>query len=121
MVVNLFNLKVDNHARPVLSNTCVIQHLVSFKQSAFFLNTYGHGGNALKDMERDILKTALRKGLSGEGLSKEEAGEFVKLPDSSVFEILPVTEKVRREKKGDEVPRGPRPSCPTASSTRSQA
>ena len=50
-----------------------------------------------------MLKTALRKGLSGEGLSKEEAGEFVKLPDSSVFEILPVTEKVRREKKGDEV------------------
>ena len=54
-------------------------------------------------MERYMLKTALRKGLSGEGLSKEEAGEFVKLPDSSVFEILPVTEKVRREKKGDEV------------------
>lgn len=50
-----------------------------------------------------ILKTALEKGLSGVGLSEGEALDFASLPDSSIYEILAITEKVRRHHKGVEV------------------
>lgn len=51
----------------------------------------------------NILKIALNKGLSGEGLCAAEAKEFCNLPDEAVYDILPVTEKVRRRHKGLEV------------------
>jgi biotin synthase len=55
-------------------------------------------------MKKDgILKKALEKGLSGEGLTAEEALYFTGLPNGSLYEILSVTERVRREHKGVEV------------------
>jgi len=55
-------------------------------------------------MKKDeILKKALEKGLSGEGLGALEALEFTRLPEDSIYEILAVTEKVRRAHKGVEV------------------
>lgn len=50
-----------------------------------------------------ILKTALSKGLSGEGLTVEEAEAFAHLAESALYEVLSVTEKVRRRHKGVEV------------------
>ena len=46
---------------------------------------------------------ALEKGLSGTGLSTKEALEFTALGDGSLYEILAITEKVRRRHKGVEV------------------
>ncbi len=55
-------------------------------------------------MKKDeILKTALEKGLSGTGLTDSEARRFTALSDDSLYEILAVTERVRREHKGVEV------------------
>jgi len=55
-------------------------------------------------MKKDgILEKALEKGLSGEGLSAREALEFTSLPDASIYEILAVTERVRKAHKGVEV------------------
>ncbi len=50
-----------------------------------------------------ILEQALDRGLRGEGLSGEEAIELTALADSHVFEMLSVTDKVRRRHKGMEV------------------
>jgi biotin synthase len=55
-----------------------------------------------KTME-NILRTALEKGLSGDGISESEAVLFVNLTDESIYEALAVTEKVRRRHKGVEV------------------
>lgn len=49
---------------------------------------------------KNILNIALQKGLTGEGISVHEAAEFVALPGSYIFEILAITEKVRRQWKG---------------------
>lgn len=54
-------------------------------------------------MKADILKTALDKGLCGVGLNAEEALEFTALPDERLFEILAVTDQVRRHHKGIEI------------------
>lgn len=54
-------------------------------------------------MEKNILSIALEKGLSGTGLTAGEAIEFTGLPDSSIYEILAVSERVRRHHKGVEV------------------
>lgn len=54
-------------------------------------------------MKTDILKIALDTGLSGEGISSSEGLEFSKLPDDRIYEILSVSEKVRRHHKGVEV------------------
>lgn len=51
----------------------------------------------------DILNIALDKGSDGIGLDTEEALEFTKLPDERIYELLSVTEKVRRLHKGTEV------------------
>ncbi len=50
-----------------------------------------------------IISAALRKGLSAEGLSHEEALAITGLPDSAIFDLLSVTERVRRHHKGIEV------------------
>lgn len=49
------------------------------------------------------LNIALEKGLSGEGLSSAEALSLVNLPDENIYELLSVTERVRRHHKGMEV------------------
>lgn len=54
-------------------------------------------------MKKDLLKSALEKGLSGEGVSPEEALEISTLPDESSFEIFSVTDSIRRAHKGDGV------------------
>ncbi len=54
-------------------------------------------------MYSSILDIALEKGLSGAGLSVEEAREFVALPPDALYETLAVSEKVRRKHKGVEV------------------
>ena len=51
----------------------------------------------------DVLKIALEKGISGEGFAPEEARSFVSLPDDCLYEMLSVTERVRRHHKGMEV------------------
>lgn len=56
-----------------------------------------------KAMYSSILDIALEKGLSGAGLSVEEAREFVALPTEALYDILAVSEKVRRMHKGVEV------------------
>src|SRR3989304_9845940 len=50
-----------------------------------------------------IFAAALAKGLSSEGLSPVEAVEITGLPASSIFDLLAITEKVRRRHKGGEV------------------
>ncbi len=50
-----------------------------------------------------ILKAALEKGLDGIGINSEEALEFASLPDERIYEILSVTERVRRNHRGIEV------------------
>ncbi len=50
-----------------------------------------------------LLKTALEKGLSGEGISKSEALRFSALPESAIFDILQVTDRIRAFHKGNEV------------------
>lgn len=52
---------------------------------------------------QELLSTALEKGISGAGLDQQEAMEFAALPDSAIYEILSVTESVRRLHKGVEV------------------
>jgi len=52
---------------------------------------------------KKILDIALEKGLGKTGLSTDEALEFTKLPASSIYGILAVTEKVRTSHKGVEV------------------
>lgn len=54
-------------------------------------------------MKNGILKRALEKGLTGEGLTLDEAGGFTALPDEKIFEILAVTNAVARAHKGREV------------------
>lgn len=54
-------------------------------------------------MDNGILKKALENGLSGKGLSTDEALAFTALPDNLIYEILAVTEEVRRHHKGTEV------------------
>jgi len=51
----------------------------------------------------DILKKALQNGLSGEGLSGPDAMALASLPNHNIYEILSVSEKVRRHHKGIEV------------------
>src|SRR3972149_2566332 len=50
-----------------------------------------------------IFAAALARGLSSEGLSPVEAVEITGLPASSIFDLLAITEKVRRRHKGVEV------------------
>jgi len=52
---------------------------------------------------KNILDIALQKGVSGKGLSAEEAASFAALPNTSIYEILAVTEKIRRHHFGIEV------------------
>lgn len=54
-------------------------------------------------MGKTILSTALDKGISGEGLSSGEALVLAGLPETSIYELLAVSEKVRRLHKGVEV------------------
>jgi biotin synthase len=54
-------------------------------------------------MKAEILKTALDKGLGNVGLNTEEALEFTALPGDRFFEILAVTDRVRRRHKGIEI------------------
>lgn len=54
-------------------------------------------------MRNSILETAYRKGLSGEGLSAHEAMILTSLPEEHLYEILAVSERVRRHHKGVEV------------------
>jgi biotin synthase len=51
----------------------------------------------------DILKRALQDGLSGQGLSGADALALAALPDDRIYEILSVTDKVRRHHKGIEI------------------
>lgn len=51
----------------------------------------------------EILEKALEKGLRGEGLSTEEAREFTNTPDERIYEVLAVSERIRRRHKGNEV------------------
>ncbi len=46
--------------------------------------------------KENILKTALAKGLDGSGLDVGEALDFTALPEDRLFEILAVTDRVRR-------------------------
>ena len=48
-------------------------------------------------MKDEILKTALERGLAGTGLDTDEALAFTALEDAWLFEILAVTDRVRRE------------------------
>lgn len=50
-----------------------------------------------------LLSIALEKGISGSGLDQQEAMEFASLPDSAIYEIISVTERIRRLHKGVEV------------------
>lgn len=52
---------------------------------------------------KNILDIALQKGLAGESISIDEASEFAALPDSTVYETLSITEKIRRHYFGIEV------------------
>ena len=56
-----------------------------------------------KGKRMNILITALDKGLSGTGLTPREALDFTGLTDEYIYDILAVTEKVRRRHKGMEV------------------
>ncbi len=51
----------------------------------------------------NLLKIALDKGLCGDGLSRQEALEFVSLPESSFFDILSVANRIRAFHKGNDV------------------
>jgi biotin synthase len=51
----------------------------------------------------DILEIALKKGMDGAGLDTDSALELTRLADERVYEVLAVTEKVRRLQKGNEV------------------
>lgn len=55
------------------------------------------------NLKNRILKTALEKGFSGEGLSLPEANEFAALNDDAIYDILSVSEKIRKHHKGIEV------------------
>lgn len=63
----------------------------------------------MKTMKRDILDTALEKGLEGVGLTGAEAAELAGpghspfRSDDRLYDLLAVTEKVRRRHKGVEV------------------
>jgi biotin synthase len=50
-----------------------------------------------------MLKTFENKALSGRGLSSEEALSLTRIPDTSLFDILASTEKIRFNFKGNEV------------------
>ncbi len=54
-------------------------------------------------LEKNILKTALDRGLDGSGLDATEALEFVAVDETRLFEILAVTDQVRRHHLGLEV------------------
>ena len=51
----------------------------------------------------EILKTAEKKGLEGRGLSFDEGCRFSEIPEEDIFEVLAVTERVRRRHRGLEV------------------
>lgn len=48
-----------------------------------------------------FLAMAKEKALSGEGLTYDEGVEFTKIPDEYIYDILAVTDKIRRTHKGD--------------------
>jgi biotin synthase len=52
---------------------------------------------------REILKTAEEKALHGEGLTFEEGVGFTAIPDPEIFDILSVSDRVRRHHKGDRI------------------
>lgn len=54
-------------------------------------------------MKKDILTAALEKGMEGVGLTSSEAAGITSLPDSSIYEVLSVTEAIRRRHLGVEV------------------
>ncbi len=56
-----------------------------------------------KGKKLNILITALDRGLAGTGLTPQEALDFAALTDEFIYDILAVTEKVRRRHKGTEV------------------
>ncbi len=56
-----------------------------------------------KEKKMNILITALDAGLAGQGLTPREALEFTALTDDSIYDIIAVTEKVRRKHKSTEV------------------
>lgn len=51
----------------------------------------------------EILRKALERGMSAEGLGPIEAKEFAALPERNIYEILSVTEKIRRLHKGVDI------------------
>ncbi len=54
-------------------------------------------------MNTNILDIALEKGLSGAGLSPDEARVFISSAAASLYEMLSVTERVRQRHKGIEI------------------
>src|SRR3989304_3900011 len=54
-------------------------------------------------MKNDILGIALEKGLEGEGLTPSEALRLAAVPETSIYEIMAVSERVRRTHLGVEV------------------
>lgn len=54
-------------------------------------------------MNTNILDIALEKGLSGVGLSPDEARVFISAGAASLYEMLSVTERVRQRHKGVEI------------------
>ena len=54
-------------------------------------------------MKNDILGIALEKGLEGQGLTPAEALRLAALPQDSIYEVLAVSEQVRRTHLGVEV------------------
>lgn len=54
-------------------------------------------------MKKDILSAAFERGMEGVGLNPSEAIGITALPDSSIYELLGVTESIRRRHLGVEV------------------
>ncbi len=52
---------------------------------------------------KNILKRAKEKALEGVGLTYDEGVEFTTLPDSEIFEVLPITTAIREHYKRNEV------------------
>ncbi len=52
---------------------------------------------------KNILKIAEEKALKGVGLTYDEGVEFTKIPPDEVFEVLSVSDRVRRHFKGNRI------------------
>ena len=54
-------------------------------------------------MNNNILNTVLEKAVSGAGISINEGRQIINLPQTAIYEVMAVTEKVTRHHKGTEV------------------